>query len=78
MLERPSRLRFTTLKSELAMSPRMYSVRPIKYFVAYCMVMLIPYASVRTYNRIDRTGYWDRRIEEKRVRKMAFDFMLKS
>ena len=39
---------------------------------------LIPYVSVRTYNRIERTGYWERRIEKKRVKKMAFDYMLKS
>jgi len=33
---------------------------------------------VRTYNRIDRLGYWEARLEKKRVRKMAFDFMIKS
>ena len=39
---------------------------------------MVPYVSVRTYNRLERLGYWDGRIEQKRVRKMAFDFMLKS
>lgn len=39
---------------------------------------LVPYVSVRVYNRIERTNYWHNRIEKKRVRKMAFDYMLKS
>lgn len=51
--------------------------KPLKGFIMITTFALIPYASVRTYNRIDRTGYWESRIEEKRVRKMAFDFMLK-
>ena len=38
----------------------------------------VPYVSVRTYNRIERTGFWEKRIEKKRVRKMAFDYMLKT
>jgi len=39
---------------------------------------LVPYVSVRTYNRIERLGYWESRIEKKRVRKMAFDYMIKT
>jgi len=42
------------------------------------VLISLPYVSVRTYNRIERTGYWEKRIENKRVRKMAFDYMLKT
>lgn len=78
MLERPSRLRFAKADSVYAWPYRYHTVKPLKVLFMLSTFALIPYASVRTYNRIDRTGYWERRIEEKRVRKMAFDFMLKS
>lgn len=48
------------------------------YIVSAIIINLVPYMSVRTYNRIERLGYWEGRIEKKRVRKMAFDYMLKT
>ena len=52
--------------------------RPVVYFTCLFVMSIVPYASVRTYNRIERLGYWENRIEQKRVRKMAFDYMLKT
>ena len=52
--------------------------RPLIIFTSIFVGSLVPYASIRTYNRIDRLGYWQNRIEQKRVRKMAFDYMLKT
>jgi hypothetical protein len=34
--------------------------------------------SVKTFNLLDRLPYWERRLEEKRMQKMAFDWMIKS
>ena len=60
--------------------------KPSLYLTYFCLFLAIPYVSVRTYNFIERHcsngsgsngNYWERRIEEKRVRKMAFDYMLK-
>ena len=48
------------------------------FFTWTFIFSMIPYMSVRTYNRLERFGYWEQRIEKKRVRKMAFDYMLKS
>lgn len=48
------------------------------FIVSAIIINLVPYMSVRTYNRIERLGYWEGRIEKKRVRKMAFDYMLKT
>ena len=64
--------------SVLVVQKNNLKVRPIKYLTFILIFSLVPYASVRTYNRIERLGYWENRIEVKRNRKMAFDFMLKS
>ena len=78
MLERPSRLRFEPPRSSLVWQTRYWVARPGVYFVCLGIFSLVPYLSVRTYKWIDDTGYWERRIEKKRVKKMAFDYMLKS
>jgi len=64
--------------SSLVVQKNNLKARPIKYMAFILIFSLVPYASVRTYNRIERLGYWENRIEVKRNRKMAFDFMLKS
>ena len=64
--------------SVLVVQTNNLKARPIKYLAFVLIFSLVPYASVRTYNRIERLGYWENRIEVKRNRKMAFDFMLKS
>lgn len=64
--------------SVLVVQTNNLKARPIKYLAFFLIFSLVPYASVRTYNRIERLGYWENRIEVKRNRKMAFDFMLKS
>ena len=46
--------------------------------MCFFVFSLVPYVSVRTYHWFEKTGYWENRIEQKRVRKMAFDYMLKS
>jgi len=78
MLDRPSRLRFSEPNSVYLSQYRYERTRPVKFVVGGIVLMLVPYLSVRTYNRLDRTGYWESRIEQKRVRKMAFDYMLKA
>ena len=78
MLSRPSRLRYAVPDSALVIQSNYLRGKPIKYFTFFLIFSLVPYASVRTYNRIERLGFWESRIEKKRVRKMAFDFMLKS
>ena len=52
--------------------------KPMIIFTSIFIISLVPYASIRTYNRIERMGYWENRIEQKRIRKMAFDYMLKT
>jgi len=78
MLERPSRLRFSEPNSMLVFQTRYNVSRPLKLFTYFTLFSLVPYLSVRTYHWIDDTGYWEGRIEEKRRRKMAFDYMLKA
>ena len=78
MLERPTRLRFAPPKSALVWQTRYWITRPGTFFICVGIFSLVPYVSVRTYKWIDDTGYWERRIEKKRVKKMAFDYMLKS
>lgn len=78
MLERPSRLRFAVPNSVYVHQYRYDRASPLKFAIGGFILLMIPYLSVRTYNRLDRLGYWESRIEQKRVRKMAFDFMLKS
>ena len=82
MLERPRRLQFD-------LTPRSYYTyavdqshkgKPSLYFTYAFLFLALPYVSVRTYHFFEqhlKGGYWERRIEEKRVRKMAFDYMLK-
>ena len=79
MLHRPERLRFNYIvTSELAVNNSYNIRRPVQIATWLFLFGLIPYVSVRTYNRIERLGYWEARIEKKRVKKMAFDYMLKS
>ena len=81
MLERPARWRPCNMPKS-SYTERLhynhYKGKPIIFFTCLFVASLVPYASIRTYNRIDRLGYWQNRIEQKRVRKMAFDYMLKT
>lgn len=56
----------------------MFRRRPISFIVFLGTVYVIPYFSIRTYYWLDQLSIWNRRIEEKRVEKIAFDFMLKN
>ena len=78
MLHRPSRLHPSSITSIHTVHNNYFIRRPVQIATWIFLFSLIPYVSVRTYNRIERTGYWERRIEKKRVKKMAFDYMLKS
>ena len=79
MLHRPTRLHpFYSNKSAYAVSNNYHIRRPAQIATWIFLFSLIPYVSVRTYNRIERLGYWEARIEKKRVKKIAFDYMLKS
>jgi hypothetical protein len=42
------------------------------------IAVLFPFVSVKAFNLLDRLPVWERRLEEKRVQKMAFDWMIKS
>jgi len=42
------------------------------------MAISLPYLSVQSYRWLDRLEIWDQRIELKRNKKIAFDYMLKS
>ena len=55
-----------------------WRMKPLWGLTYAVMLGLVPYLSVRTYKWIDDSGYWERRIERKRVKKMAFDYMIKS
>ena len=78
MLERPKRLSFYTGPRSAYFHPNSYYLRsPWQWVVCACIMTYLPFISVRIMNRIDRTGVWEQRIEKKRVRKMAFDYMLK-
>lgn len=79
MLSRPPKLRYYTGPTSFHAVNNSYNIRkPYQIFTWVFLLAAIPYVSVRTYNRIDRLGYWEQRIEQKRVKKMAFDYMLKS
>jgi len=58
--------------------PNYFYRKPFAVFTCVIIWALTPYVSVRTYNRLERLGYWENRIEQKRVRKMAFDYMIKT
>ena len=44
----------------------------------FVMIVSLPYLSTQTYRWLDRLPYWNQRIEHKRKKKIAFDYMLKS
>ena len=59
--------------------PNRYYLRPLRLlFIGPTLIILIPYASVQTFRWLDRLPVWENRIREKRMKKVAFDFMLKS
>lgn len=68
----------TGLPSIYAVNNSYLRTKPLQVFTWVLLLSLVPYVSVRTYNRIERLGYWEARIEKRRVKKMAFDYMLKS
>ena len=39
---------------------------------------LVPYLSVKKYNLLDRLDIWERRLTNRRIEKMGFDWMIKS
>lgn len=79
MLQRPSKLRFYTGQpSFYAINNSYYVRKPAMMLTWLILITMVPFVSVRTYARIERQGYWEGRIEKKRVKKMAFDYMLKS
>jgi len=75
---RPSRLRYIHERSWLSQD-NLYLRRRLLNALWYSILAVgFPYVSVKTYNLLDRMEYWNRRLEKKRVEKMAFDWMIKS
>ncbi len=75
---RSTRLRYENRRSWYAQDNLFLKRRLLNAFGYFAIALFFPYLSVKTYNLLDRLPYWERRLEEKRVQKMAFDWMIKS
>ena len=75
---RSSRLRYEHRRSFYAQDNLFLKRRIVNAFGYFAVSLLFPYVSVKTFNLLDRLPYWERRLEEKRMQKMAFDWMIKS
>ena len=49
-----------------------------KYLLLPAIIYYSPYVFQRTFYYLDKLEIWEERIEEKRVEKMAFDWMIKN
>ena len=80
MPPRFSRLTFMRLQESVYANEnhRLFNRKIYQTFSFWFAAMLIPFVSVRVMQNLDHLPIWEQRIEKKRVRKMAFDYMLKS
>ena len=80
MLNRPGRLRFfdEARHDHKALHNNYFRRRPIQIFSLVFLLYMAPYYALRTMKKLDELPVWEARIEKKRVRKMAFDFMVKN
>jgi hypothetical protein len=75
---RPSRLRYEHSRSWHAMD-NLYLRRRIPNAFGYALIgVFFPYVSVKTFNLLDRLPIWEQRLEQRRIEKMSFDWMIKS
>lgn len=80
MPPRFSRLTFMRLKESHYTNDhhRLHTRKLYQQFTFWGIAMLVPFISVRVMQNLDHLPVWEQRIEKKRIRKMAFDYMLKS
>ena len=75
---RPNRLRYDTLKSVYMTNYRYLRVR-WQHIAFLCgLYIFLPHVSIRTIHWLDKLPYWENKIEQRTVKKTAFDFMLKN
>ncbi len=59
--------------------PNVYFRRNVGQLLSIVLLLsFVPYLSIQTYRWLDRLPLWERRIRDRREKKMAFDFMLKN
>ena len=75
---RPNRLRYDLQKSVYMTHFKYLRVRWHYGFLIIGIYHLLPHASIRTIHWLDKLPYWENKIEQRTIKKTAFDFMLKN